>query len=456
MKLWNTLTKKYEDFKPLKGKRVTMYSCGPTVYNYAHIGNLRAYIFSDILKRAILSEGWTVAQIINITNVGHLTSDADLGEDKVLTAARQAGKSAKDIARMFEQAFLADIKLLNILPADKFPRATDFIKEQIALIKILEQKGFTYKTSDGVYFDTSKFKNYGQLSGQKLEEKAAGARVAVSPEKHQARDFALWKFSPPGVKREMEWPSPWGVGFPGWHIECSAMSRKFLGANFDIHTGGVDHIAVHHENEIAQSEAAYGEPLARFWMHSEFLEVAGGKMSKSLGNTYTIADLQAKGYDALAFRYLALGTHYRTPLNFTWEALAGASIALKKIYALLRECSKAKIGCAEFEADFQAAIADDLNTSKALGVMWKLIDSNYPFVAKAKSLLKFDEILGLNFKKYLGKKLAVPTAAQKLVAERERARAKKNWAESDKLRDQIAELGFTVLDTPDGPKITEK
>ncbi len=431
-----------------------MYSCGPTVYNYAHIGNLRAYIFSDILKRAILSLGFKAKHIINITDVGHLVSDADTGEDKVEQAARQNKLSAKALTKKYTSAFLADLKTLNIIPADKFPRATDFIKEQIGLIKILEKKDFTYQTSDGIYFDTSKFAKYGKLSGQKLEDKEAGARVGVSAEKHHPQDFALWRFSPKGSKREMEWPSPWGVGFPGWHIECSVMSRKFLGANFDIHTGGVDHIAVHHENEIAQSEAAYSEPLARLWMHSEFLEVDGGKMAKSLGNTYTVADVAAKGFDPLAFRYFALGTNYRTPLNFTWEALAGAAIALKKIYAMLRDADKPKVGCAEFEADFKVAIADDLNTPKALGVMWKLLDSNYPSGAKAKSLLKFDEVLGLNFKKYLGKKLNVPSAVQKLVAEREKMRIAKDWTASDKLRDQIAELGFTVLDTPKGPRIT--
>jgi len=456
MKLWNTLGRKYEEFKPLHGKRVSMYSCGPTVYNYAHIGNLRAYIFSDILKRAILAEGYKSRHIINITDVGHLVADADVGEDKVEQAAREHKLSAKELTRKYTNAFLSDLKLLNIISADKFPRATDFIKEQINLIKILEKKEYTYKTSDGVYFDTSKFKNYGKLSRQRLEEKEAGARVGVSTEKHNPSDFALWRFSPKGSKREMEWKSLWGVGFPGWHIECSAMSRKFLGANFDIHTGGVDHIAVHHENEIAQSEAAYGEPLARVWMHSEFLEVDGGKMAKSLGNTYTLADLAAKGFDPLAFRYLALGTHYRTPLNFTWESLMGAAVALKKIYAMLRDCDKPKVGCAEFEADFKAAVADDLNTPKALGVMWKLIDSNYPSGAKAKSLLKFDEVLGLNFKKYLGQKLKVPSVVQKLVSEREQARKKKDWTGSDKLRDQIFELGFVVDDTPKGSRIIEK
>lgn len=456
IKLWNTLSRKYEDFKPLNGKRVGVYSCGPTVYNYAHIGNLRAYIFSDILKRALVSENYKVKHIINITDVGHLVADADIGEDKVEQAAREHKLSAKELTKKYTAAFLADLKTLNIIPADKFPRATDFIKGQIDLIKILEKKGYTYKTSDGVYFDTSKFKKYGTLSGQKLEEKEAGARVGVSEEKRHPQDFALWRFSPKGSKREMEWKSPWGVGFPGWHIECSVMSRKFLGSNFDIHTGGVDHIAVHHENEIAQSEVAYDEPLARVWMHNEFLEVDSGKMAKSLGNIYTVADLKANGFDPLAFRYLALGTHYRTPLNFTWEALAGASIALKKIYAMLRDADKPKVGCAEFEADFVAAIADDLNTSKALGVMWKLIDSDYPSSAKAKSLLKFDEVLGLNFKKYLGQKLKVPSAVAKLVYDREVARKSKDWAGSDKLRGQIEELGFTVLDTPKGPKIAEK
>ncbi len=456
MKLWNTLTRRDEDFKPREDKLVKIYSCGPTVYAPAHIGNLRAFIFADILKRSLLFFGYRVKHIINITDVGHLVSDADTGEDKFVLAAKKTGQTAVDIAHQYEQAFMTDLKLLNILPADKFPRATATIKDQIKLIQILEKKSFTYQTSDGIYFDTSKFAGYGQLGGQALADKEAGARVNVNPEKRHPQDFALWKFSPQDARREMEWPSPWGVGFPGWHIECSAMSRKFLGGNFDIHTGGIDLVPVHHENEIAQSEAAFDEPLARVWMHGEFLEVDGGKMAKSLGNVYTISDLVAKGFDPLAFRYLALGTHYRTPLNFTWESLAGAAIALKKIYVLLRDFDKPKIGCAEFEADFKAAIGDDLNTPKALGIMWKLLDADYPSSAKARSLLVFDLVLGLNFKKYCGKKITVSAAVKKLVAAREAKRLAKDWAGADELRAEIAKLGFAVEDMPDGPKITEK
>lgn len=455
MKLWNTLTKKYEEFSP-SGAVVKIYSCGPTVYNYAHIGNLRAYIFSDTLKRALKFFGYRPKHIINITDVGHLASDTDWGEDKVLVAARQAGKRAKDIARMFEKAFLVDIKKLNILPADKFPRATATIRDQIKLIKVLEKKGYTYKTRDGIYFDTAKFSLYGKLSGQRLEEKEAGARVAINPEKRHPQDFALWKFSPTAEQREMEWRSPWGVGFPGWHIECSAMSRKYLGPNFDIHTGGIDHIPVHHENEIAQSEAAYDEPLARFWLHSAFLEVNGGKMSKSEGNVYTIADLEKEGFDPLAFRYFALGTHYRTPLNFTWEALQGAAKALKKIRNLLRYFDPPKIGCAEFEQHFKEAIADDLNTPKALGVLWQLLDSDYPTHAKAKSLLEFDKVFGLDFKKYLGKKIKLTSEIKKLILLREQARKSHDWSLADKLRQEVLAKGYEIEDTPQGPRLLER
>lgn len=480
MKLYNTLTRKKEKFKPLHGKSVGIYTCGPTVYDYAHIGNLRAYIFSDILRRALESGGYKVKHVINITDVGHLTSNEDEGEDKIEQAAKKSKKSAWEIARFFENQFKADLKKLGVLAPSKWARATDHIGEQIELIKILEKRGFTYKTGDGLYFDTSKLKDYGKLAGQKTGEKLAGARVAVGEKKNPA-DFALWKFSSKKEKRQMEWNSPWGVGFPGWHIECSAMSVKYLGQPFDIHTGGIDHIPVHHENEMAQSEAAEGLPLAKYWLHSDFLTVEGRRMGKSEGNLIRLDALEEKGVSPLAYRYFVLGAHYRSKLNFIWEAARAAEITLKKIYAMARELPKSctpplfsplKRGggilsgplplfrggagggdCAGFEKKFQQAIDDDLNTPQALAVLWEMLKSDCPPGGKAACLLKFDKVLGLDIKKYLGKKIKVPKNILELAKKREAARKKKDWKSADKLRAEIEKVGFDVEDTPEGAKL---
>ena len=483
LKVYNTLHKKIEDFLPIKKGRIGLYACGPTVYNFAHIGNFRAYIFEDILRRVLAYNGYKVKHIVNITDVGHLRSDADAGEDKILEQAKKEGKSAWDIAKFYEAAFKKDWVRLNLLPPSKWARATDHIKDQIKLIKVLEEKGYTYKIPDGIYFDTAKFSGYGKLSGQKLEDKEAGARVAENSEKRHPWDFALWKFSPKDIRREMEWPSPWGKGFPGWHIECSAMSTKYLGQPFDVHAGGIDHIPVHHENEIAQSEAAYGKPLANYWAHGEFLAVDDKKMSKSLGNLYLIDDIVKRGINPLAFRYLCLGAHYRSKLNFTREGLEGANNALKSLYKIARGLGKQKIGlarslasrptfgrshtgeaadgataegCAELEQNFLDRINDDLDTPGALAIMWEMLKSDNPTSAKAESLLKFDEVLGLDIKSYLGKKIKIPVAVAKLVKAREAARAEKNWKLSDELRDKIFELGFLAEDTAEGTKVEEK
>lgn len=456
IQLYNTLTRKKEALEPVKKGQVSSYSCGPTVYWFAHIGNLRAYIFADVLHRVLETDGLKTKFIMNITDVGHLTSDADEGEDKMLVAMRREGKSAYEIAEFYTQAFQEDLKRLNIDFPDKFVVATDHIKEQIAMIQKIEKNGYTYHTSDGIYFDTSKLKSYGRLSGQKAEEKKAGARVAMGEKKH-ATDFALWKFAPAGVKREMIWESPWGVGFPGWHIECSAMSTKYLGIPFDIHTGGVDHIAIHHENELAQTEGAEGELQANIWMHSEFLTVDGGKMSKSLGNLFTLDDLVKKGYDLLAYRYLVLGAHYRSKLNFTWEAMDAAQNALSKLRETVRDWNKPKVGCAEYEQKFEEAVSDDLDTPKALALLWRLVDDPaFPTSAKARTILKFDEVLGLRLKDYVAKPIKVPADVMKLVKAREAARKSKQWADSDRLRDEIGVKGFVVEDTPEGPKVREK
>ena len=469
MKLYNTLTRKKEEFRPIKKGKASLYSCGPTVYWFAHIGNLRAYLFADVLRRTLEYSDVKTKFVMNITDVGHLTDDADAGEDKMLVAMRREGKSAYDIADFYTQAFYRDLERMNIAFPKKFVKATDHIKEQIKMIQQIEKNGFAYRTSDGIYFDTSKLHAYGRLSGQKAEEKKAGARVEMGEKKHPT-DFALWKFSPSGRgrgKREMEWDSPWGVGFPGWHIECSAMSIKYLGVPFDIHTGGVDHIAVHHENELAQTEAAEGKLQANVWMHSEFLTVDGGKMSKSLGNLYTLDDLMkprgagsgsaGKGYDPLAFRYLVLGAHYRSKLNFTFEALDAAQNALTKLREAVRDWEKPNGECHTYEEKFFGLVNEDLDTAKALALVWQLVDdSAFSTAAKGKTLLKFDEVLGLGLKDYVAKPLQVPKTVMKLVLEREVARKTKQWAESDRLRDTIAAKGFVVEDTAHGPNVREK
>lgn len=394
--------------------------------------------------------------VMNITDVGHLTDDADAGEDKMILAMKREGKTAYEIAQFYTDAFMKDVERLNIKPAKEFPKATDHIGEQIEMIKKMEQNDYTYKTSDGIYFDTSKLSDYGKLSGQKAEEKLAGARVALK-EKKNPTDFALWKFSPYDSKREMEWESPWGVGFPGWHIECSAMSIKYLGVPFDIHTGGVDHIPVHHENELAQTQAAEGKQQANIWMHGEFLTMDGGKMSKSLGNLYTIDDLEAKGYEPLSYRYFNLQAHYRTKLNFTFEALEAAQNALNNLRDRVREWDKPAIGCADEEKAFQKAINDDLDIPKALSIVWKMVENDsLPSASKAQSMLKFDQVLGLRLEDYVAKPLSVPKEVKELVDQREKARQTEDWPASDRLRDEIADKGFIVEDTQAGPKLRQR
>lgn len=454
MLLYNTLAKSKQEFKSIQPKNVGVYSCGPTVYWFAHIGNMRAFLFADVLCRTLRFSGYVVNQVMNITDVGHLTDDADEGEDKMMVAMKREGKTAYEIAEFYTQRFFADLEKLNVTLASSYPRATEHIAEQIEMIQQLEKNGFTYKTSDGIYFDTSKLQDYGRLSGQKSEEKQAGSRVDMG-EKKNVTDFALWKFSPVNVKREMEWPSPWGIGFPGWHIECSAMSKKYLGVPFDIHTGGIDHIAVHHENELAQTEGAEGKLEANYWMHNEFITVYGGKMSKSLGNVYTIDQLVEKGFDPLAFRYLCLQAHYRSKLNFTWESLEGAQNALNRLRSTVRSWNAPQKGAVDFEQKFLDVLNDDLNTPEALSIMWQLVDSDEPTSAKATSLLKFDQVLGLNLDKFIAKSVEIPTEVQQILDERATARAEKNWADSDRLRAEIEKLGFIVEDKPDGQKVRE-
>ena len=452
IKLYNTLTRKKEVFKPLKDKKVGFYTCGPTVYWYQHIGNLRSYIFSDILKRVLIFNGYKVKQVMNITDVGHLTSDADTGEDKIEKAAKKEGKTAKEISNYYWKIFRQDFKKLNIQEPDIWCKATEHIKEQIALIKKLEEKGYTYKTSDGIYFDTSKFKDYGKLAGLKKEGLEPGKRVGMK-EKKNPTDFALWKFSPVGIKRQMEWKSPWGIGFPGWHIECSAMSMKYLGESFDIHTGGEDHIPIHHPNEIAQSEAATGKKFVNFWLHGAFLTFKGEKVSKSRGGLYTVSELEEKGFPPLAYRYFCLTAHYRTPLDFSFKALENAENSVGRLKNIISELRDDKKLNQKYLEEFNKAISDDLDMPNALAILWNFLRNNSA-EGKIKTIKEMDKVLGLDlFKK---EKIIIPKEISQLVKEREKARKNKNWQRADELRKEIKAKGYLIEDTAKGPKLKKK
>lgn len=468
VKLFNTLSRKKEIFTPIHDKKVGLYTCGPTVYNYAHIGNLRTYIFEDVLKRVLEYNNYTVKHVMNITDVGHLTSDADEGEDKMEKGAKREGKTAWQIADFYTKAFKHDIRDLGIQEPNIWCKATDHIKEQVAMVAALMQKGFTYETSDGIYFDTTKLKDYGKLARLTKQKLKAGVRVELG-EKRNPHDFALWKWSErserhpersEGSRRQMEWKAFGRMGFPGWHIECSAMSTKYLGKQFDIHCGGIDHIPVHHTNELAQSEATFGKkPWVKYWMHGEFLTVenpstgSGSRMAKSVGNFITLDTLKEKNISPLAYRYFVLQTHYRKPLDFSWKALEAAQNGLEHLYAIVCEWKKPRIGCAEYEEKFLKLINDDLNTPEAIALMWELVKNDYPDHAKKATLLKFDEVLGLGLKELKKQKTTIPVGIKKLIDAREVARKNKNWKESDRLRDLITEKGFVVEDTPEGQEI---
>ncbi len=492
LQLYNSFTKTVEPFRPLKGRTVRMYTCGPTVYDYAHIGNLRTYLFEDVLKRVLIANGYRVRHVMNITDVGHLTGDVDEGEDKMELAAAKQRKSARQLAAFYTRAFLKDLSRLNVLPADELPRATAYIPEQIALVRRLERRGYAYVTSDGVYFDTSKLASYGSAFAKNFSPSTAvegeregvtHARITVNPEKRSPHDFALWKRTPPGVKRQMEWDSPWGRGFPGWHLECSAMGHALLRQPFDIHCGGIDHIPIHHTNEIAQSEAAYGKPLAAFWLHGAFLTVEGKRMGKSEGNLVTVDEVIRRGSDPLAYRYLVLGAHYRSPLNFTWESLAGAQSALDKLREICRalptpprtpsprEGGKQRISpppvwrgsergwpamskeAREVAERLRAAFNDDLDTPKALAVVWEAVRQQGSAAELSMIIAYADQAFGLDLAAYLGKPLRIPAAVRKLVAAREDARLRKDWARADVLRAQVGALGWSVEDTKGGPMV---
>ena len=461
LKVYNTLTRKKEEFKTIKPGTATMYSCGPTVYNYAHIGNLRTYIFMDMLRRVLKYDGYKIKGVMNITDVGHLLSDGDDGEDKMEKAAKEQKKSPKEIADYYADVFFRDLERLNIGKPEIIAKATEHIPDMIKYVQDLVDKGYGYETSDGIYFDIEKFDGYGKLSRLNLDEQIAGARVEVNTEKRHPADFALWKKAE--KNHIMQWQSPWGMGYPGWHIECSAMSRKYLGTTFDIHTGGVDHIPVHHENEIAQSEAREGVKTVNVWMHGEFMLVDGGKMSKSLKNTYTIDQLTERGYSPLAFRYFCLNAHYRKKLNFTFEGMDAAQTAYDRLTeSLYKHKSSAERTnedtIKKYETQFSEAVNDDLNLPLALGVLWTMVKEK-PSKDVYETALRFDKVLGLGLQNVRAPEKAddepIPEQVSLLAQQRYDARKQKNWAESDRLRDEIKELGYTVTDGKDGYELNK-
>ena len=460
MKVYNTLSRSKEEFKPIKKDHVGLYTCGPTVYLYPHIGNLRTFVFEDILKRVLIYNNFKVKHVMNITDVGHLTSDRDEGEDKIEKEAKKEGKTAWEVAKFYTKIFKDDIKKLDILEPNVLCNATDHIKEQINLVKKLEKKGLTYEIeNDGIYFDTSKVKDYGKLARLDIKGLKAGARVRLVGGKRNLTDFALWKFSPKDKKRDMEWESPWSKeGFPGWHIECSAMSMKYLGDNFDIHCGGADLIPIHNTNEIAQSEAVINKkPWVNYWLHGAFLLSKGKKVSKSKGGLYTISELEEIGYSALDFRYLCLLTNYRKELNFSLENLDAAKHALQGIRNKLLEfkdnlLSGVKESVKNYENMFLEKINDDLNMPEALAVVWTLLkDNELGNKEKYNLMLKFDKVLGLGLKSLnVTKKL--PKDIEKLVEEREEARKNKDFNKADKIRDKLKTIGVVLEDTAKGVK----
>lgn len=453
---YNSLTRKKELFKQPKTRPIKLYTCGPTVYKPLHIGNYRTYIFEDIVKRTLIQNGYRVKHVMNITDVGHLVGDGDDGEDKVEREAKKEHRSALDIAHGIEALFKEDIAKLDILPPSIYARATEHIQDQIRLIEKLEKKGYTYQTSDGIYFNTSKFSGYGALAPHSRGTIRAGARVALGEKKHPT-DFALWKFSPAtGPKRQLEWASPWGTGFPGWHIECSAMAMKYLGPTLDIHAGGIDHAETHHPNEVAQSEAATGKLFALFWMHGAFLTIKGEKMAKSSSETnILISTLEKRGFDPLDFRYLTLGTHYRKPLSFSWEALESARTARLRLldtYNTLPSRIKNPAIKKKFTENFLTYASDDLNMPKALALLLQVIRKD----GSQEIVLWADHILGLDIKKEAAKRRqneTAPKEIEKLLDERERARNAKDWQKADKIREKLIALGWTIKDTPTGPAV---
>ncbi len=459
IQIYNTLTHSKEEFKPINKEEIRIYSCGPTVYSYAHIGNFRTYVFVDSLRRVFKYNGYNLKHVMNITDVGHLTSDADTGEDKMEKAAKKEGKNPYEIAEFYTKAFMEDMIKLNIDMPNIISKATDNIDEMLEMVKKIIENGYAYETSKGIYFDVSKLDKYPVLSNNKVEGQEAGARIEVDPEKKNPYDFAIWIKAP--ENHMMKWDSPWGKSYPGWHLECSAISEKFLGKHFDIHTGGVDHIPIHHENEIAQSKGANGIIPANYWMHCEFLLVDGGKMSKSLGNVYTLKELKEKGIEPLAYKLFCFSSHYRNKLNFTFDGVKASQVSLNRLRDgyLKHKNGNANIEenkINEYEQKFHEAINDDLNMPLALSVVWEVIRETDKSKEYAKLIEKFDTVLGLylkNSEKYIKIDLEIPENVKELLEERKKARQEKNWAKSDEIRDKIKELGYAVKDTANGMEI---
>jgi cysteinyl-tRNA synthetase len=475
MKVYNTLSRRLEEFVPLNEKEVTLYTCGPTVYHYAHIGNLRAYLFADTLKRVLYANGYSVKHVMNITDVGHLVSDEDTGEDKMQKGARREGKTAWDVAKFYTDAFIKDLDRLTIQPPTFQPRATEYITEQIELVKKLEEKGYTYRTSQGVVYDTSKFPHYNKLSRMDLEKLKEGARVEEDREKKNPTDFYLWKFSPKTEKRDMEWNSPWGVGFPGWHIECSAMAITLLGETIDIHTGGPEHITIHHTNEIAQSEAATGKQFVRYWMHFNYITLANSeKMAKSGDNFLTLQRVIDMGFEPMVYRYFVLTAQYRSELEFSVESLQSAKQTLNSIRRYLYDHPEAEAlqdTNSIYYTRFMEAMNNDLDTPAALAVMHEMLGSSLSDDDKRAHLLSFDALLGLRFSEtihlseYLDPqnlRISVQdtvsvddttVSAEVLLSDRKKARDQKDWKRADEIRDTFKKAGYEIEDTAQGSKL---
>ena len=456
---YNTLTRKKEILKPIDEKEVRIYSCGPTVYKDATIGNMRTNIFQDILRRVLRYNGYKIKHVMNITDVGHLVSDGDDGEDKMIKSAKEEHKSPIEIAEYYTKLFFEDLKALNIETPEIICKATDHIKEMLEYVETLVEKGYAYETSTAIYFDVSKLDKYPILSNLNVENQKAGARVEVDKEKKNPYDFALWIKAP--ENHLMKWDSPWGPSYPGWHIECSAMGQKYLGQQFDIHTGGIDLIPTHHENEIAQSKGYCGKIPANYWLHGEYLLINGGKMSKSLGNVYLLKDIINKGYNPLTYKLFSYSSHYRNKLNFTWEGMDAAEKSLER----LKNGYKLHLNGTEivedevinqYEGRFHKAINDDLNMPLAMGVVWEVIRNEKKSSKFAELLLKFDKVMGLKIDEEDSKQNDIPEEIMRLIEERRIARENKDWAASDRLRDLINDKGYNIKDTKDGMEITKK
>ena len=457
LKLYNTLSRQKEVFKPIDDKAVRIYKCGPTVYYYAHIGNLRSYLFMDNLRRVLKYNDYELQHAMNITDVGHLVSDADEGEDKMMKAARRENKDPYEIAEFYMNRFLEDLEKLNVSRPEIICRATEHIKDMEEYVQKIIENGYAYETKDTIYFDTSKLDKYGVLSNIKIDEQKAGARVEFDDEKRNVTDFALWIKAP--ENHIMKWDTFWGKCYPGWHIECSAMSRKYLGELFDIHTGGIDHIPIHHENEIAQSKGYSGHIPANWWMHCEFLLVDGGKMSKSLNNIYTLEDLKNKGFSPLDYKMFTFTSHYRNKLNFTWESLESAKTALFRLkdgYQKHAEGSEDVDDSVinEYETKFHEAINDDLNMPQAMSVVWDVIKNPIKSKKFAELLRKFDQVLGVKIDEK--EEIELPKEIEDIIEERKQARTDKDWNKSDELRDKLFDLGYVVKDTKNGMEVTLK